>query len=52
VLIESAISKGEITRDKGWPNVYNALVRENASGRMLKVVYRRIGPQSYKMITA
>jgi hypothetical protein len=47
-----AISKGRIIRDGRWSNAYNALIKAPNSGRELKVVYRRTGSQSYKIITA
>ncbi len=52
MLLELAISKGRVVRDSRWPNAYNALVKAPSSGRTLKVVYRRTGSQSYKIITA
>jgi len=51
-LLELAVSKGRIVRDGRWADAYNALISAPSSGRMLKVVYRRIGSESYKIITA
>jgi hypothetical protein len=51
-LLEYAISKGEINSDRRWENAYNAIARVPTSGRTLKVVFRRLGPKTYKVITA
>ncbi len=51
-LLELAISKGAKARDHRWENAYNTLIKVPGSGRTLKVVYRRLGPESYKIITA
>ncbi len=51
-FLELAISKGSIVRDRRWVNAYNAIIKAAPSGRTLKVVYRRTGTQTYKIITA
>jgi hypothetical protein len=51
-LLELAISKGKTTRDRRWSDAYNTLIKVPSSGRVLKVVYKRTGMQTYKIITA
>lgn len=51
-LLELAISKGRTVRDKRWADAYDTFIRAPSSGRILKVVYRRTGPKSYKIIAA
>lgn len=51
-LVEFAISNSNVLRDKNWETVFNAISRVPPSGRLLKVVYRRIGKNQVKIITA
>ena len=51
-LLEIAISKGKVESDKSWKDVKNAIIQAPDSGRTLKVIYKRLGPETYKIITA
>ena len=51
-FIVYAVSNSPILRDKIWPNVYNAISRIPPSGRLLKVVYRRINKDRIIVVTA
>ena len=51
-LIEYAIQHSNALKDKYWPDVVNAICRVPPMGRILKVVYRRIGKDTIKIITA
>jgi len=51
-LIEYAIQHSNALRDKNWPDALNAICRVPPMGRILKVVYRRIGKDTIKIITA
>ncbi len=49
-MIEYAIISSNIFKDKHWSDALNAIVRIPPSGRILKVVYRRVGKDNYKII--
>ena len=51
-LIEYAIQHSNVLRDKNWSEALNAICRVHPMGRMLKVVYKRIGKDKIKIITA
>ncbi len=51
-LIEYALLNSNILRDKYWENALNAICRVPPSGRILKVVYRRLNKNRVKIITA
>ena len=51
-LIGYAIQNSNETRDKHWPDASNAVCRVPPMGRILKVVYKRIGEDKIKIITA
>lgn len=51
-LIELAITNSNEIKDKKWKNAINAILRIPPSGRIIKVVYRKIGKGIYKIITA
>ena len=51
-LIEYAIQHSNVLRDKNWPDALNAIWRVPPMGRILKVVYRRMGKDKIKIITA
>ena len=51
-VLEYAIANSAELRDKYWEDASNAICRIPPSGRILKVVYRRIGKNKYKIITA
>ena len=51
-LIEYAVQNSDELRDKYWRNASNALCRVPPVGRMLKVIYRRVGRNEIKIITA
>ena len=51
-LIEYAIRHSNELRDKHWPDASNAVCRVPPMGRILKVVYKRIGKEKIKIITA
>jgi hypothetical protein len=51
-VLEHAIVNAEELRDKYWKNILNVVCRVPPSGRILKVVYKRIGNQKIKIITA
>ncbi len=51
-LIAYAIENSNELRDKHWVNASNAVCRVPPMGRILKVVYRRIGKNTIKIITA
>lgn len=46
-LIEYTILNSKIINDKEWENVFNAISQIPQSGRILKVVYRRINHNIY-----
>jgi hypothetical protein len=50
--IEFALLNAPALRDKHWDNALNAIFRIPPSGRILKVVYRKIGISHYRIITA
>jgi len=50
-LLEYAINNSNELKDKYWEDASNAVCRVPPSGRILKVVYKRIG-KKYKIITA
>lgn len=51
-MLEYAITHSDELKDKHWPDASNAICRIPPSGRILKVVYKKIGYQTYKLITA
>ena len=51
-LIEYAIQNSNILKDKNWPDALNAISRIPPMGRMLKVVYKRTGKDTIKIITS
>jgi hypothetical protein len=51
-LIEYAISNSNISRDRYWEDALNAICRVSPSGRILKVVYRRLAKNKVMVITA
>jgi len=51
-LIEYAIINSNELRDKYWGDASNAVCRVPQLGKMLKVIYRRIGKNKIKVITA
>ncbi len=51
-LIEYAIINSNGLRDKYWKDASNAICRVPPIGRILKVIYKRIGKNKVKIITA
>ena len=51
-LIEYALLNSNELKDKHWQDASNAVCRVPPMGRILKVVYRRIGKDRIKIITA
>ncbi len=51
-LIEYAIQNSNELKDKHWEDASNAVCRVPPTGRILKVVYKRIGKDRMKIITA
>lgn len=51
-FVEYAVTNSNVSRDKYWENALNAICRIPPSGRILKVVYRRLAKNKIKMITA
>ena len=51
-IIESAIQNSNILKDKNWPDAFNAIARVPPSGRIVKVVYKIIGKNKIRIITA
>ena len=51
-LIEYAIEHSNALRDKNWPDALNAICRIPPMGRILKVVYKKTGKTTIKIITA
>jgi len=51
-MLEYAITNSDELKDKHWEDASNAICRIPPSGRILKVVYGRIGKNKYKIITA
>ncbi len=51
-LIEYAIQQSTVLKDKNWPDALNAICRVPPMGRILKVVYKRIGKGNIRIITA
>lgn len=51
-LFEYAIKNSDEFKDKYWEDASNAICRIPPSGRILKVVYKRIGKSEYKIITS
>lgn len=51
-LIEYAIQNSKELPDKHWEDLSNALCRIPWNGRTIKVVYKRIGKNQLKIITA
>lgn len=51
-IIEYVIMNSKIFPDRIWENVLNALYRVPSSGRLLKVVYKRLSKDKIVIITA
>ncbi|MCK4670460.1 MAG: hypothetical protein KAT43_04610 [Nanoarchaeota archaeon] len=51
-MFEYSIINSDELKDKYWEDASNAICRIPPSGRILKVVYRKIGKNKYKIITA
>ena len=51
-LIEICIMNSEKLKDKIWTNAYDAIAKIPPSGRILKVVYRDMGKNIKRIITA
>ena len=51
-FIKYAIQHAKISKDKYWEDAYNAILRIPQMGRLLKVVYKRVGKNQMKIITA
>lgn len=51
-LIEHVIIKSKIFRDRYHEDALNAIYRIPTSGRLLKVVYKRLSKDKVKIITA
>jgi len=51
-LVEYAIQHSNALKDKNWPDALNAICRVPPMGRILKVVYKKIGKDTIKIITA
>lgn len=51
-LIEYAILNSNELKDKHWEDALNAIARVPPMGRILKVIYRKIGKGQIKIITA
>ena len=51
-LIEYTIQHSNVLRDKNWSDNLNAISRVHPMGRILKVVYKKIGKDKIKIITA
>ena len=51
-FIEYAINHSSELRDRHWENALNAICRVPPSGRILKVVYRKLAKDKTKIITA
>ncbi|MCX6815164.1 MAG: hypothetical protein NTY20_05955 [Candidatus Aenigmarchaeota archaeon] len=52
IIIEYAITNSNALKDKYWENALNAICRVPPSGRILKVVYRKVSGNKVKIITA
>lgn len=50
-LIEYVVSKSKIFKDRWWENTFNAIYRVPSSGRLLKVVYKRLSKDKIFIIT-
>lgn len=51
-MVGYAIIYSDELKDKHWEDASNAVCRIPPSGKILKVVYKRIGKDKYKIITA
>jgi len=51
IIIYAVVNSDEL-RDKYWPDALNAMSRIPPSGRILKVIYKRIGKDKIKVVTA
>ena len=51
-FIIHAIQNSAVLKDKYWEDALNAISRIPPSGRLLKVVYKRIGKNKVKIVTA
>ena len=51
-LLEYAIQHSNTLKDKRWPDALNAICRVPPMGRILKVVYKKLGKSEIKIITA
>ncbi len=51
-MFEYAIINSNELKDKHWEDASNAICRIPPSGRILKLVYKKIGKNKYRIITA
>lgn len=51
-MLEYALINSKIIKDKYFEDLLNAICRIPPSGRLLKVVYRRLSENRFKIITA
>ena len=51
-LIEYAVQNSNELKDKYWEDASNAICRVPPMGRMLKVVYKKVGKTQVRIITA
>ncbi len=51
-LIDYVITKSKIFKDRYWEDVLNAIYRVPTSGRLVRVVYKRLSKDKVKIITA
>ena len=51
-FIEYAVQHSNILKDRNWEELFNAIARIPATGRLLKVVYRRKGKNNIEVITS
>ncbi len=51
-FIEYTIRNSNVFKDRYWKDALNAICRVPPSGRILKVVYKRISKDKFKIITA
>jgi hypothetical protein len=51
-IFEYAIINSDELKDKYWEDASNAICRIPPSGRILKIVYKKLGKNKYRIITA
>ncbi len=51
-FIKYAIRHAKAKRDKHWKDALNAVIEIPENGRKVKVVYKQVGEDKYKIITA